>query len=48
MAKKIGGWVCDICGTFFTHEPLTSSGGKRERHFCCFKCKAKYIKIKNM
>ena len=45
--KKIGGYICDDCRTFFTHKPITAQGKKRVLHFCTLKHKGKYLKIVN-
>ena len=45
--KKLDGYVCDICGTFFKSDnPITGKGKIRELHFCKFKCKSKWLKCR--
>jgi len=52
VAKKLNGFVCDICGTFFKpteqgkelQEPITGQGKNRQLHFCSLKCKSKWLK----
>jgi hypothetical protein len=42
--RKMYGWVCDMCITFFKYGPVIAQGKKRELHFCSLRCKAKYLK----
>jgi len=42
--KKLGGWICDSCGKFFTFDPIIGQGKTRKLQFCRLKCKAEWLK----